>query len=108
MRLGCPGSKPTASSCGPSSSERAHDNARRAGAEANHLTLVRRAARTAGAAEVQRLEQVRLAGAVGPGDHGQALAELDLGMFVAAEVAQAYGQHAASPTYTFRRMGMIR
>ena len=41
------------------------------GAEAHQLALVARARRAAGAAEVERLEQVRLAGAVGAVDDRQ-------------------------------------
>ncbi len=63
-------------------------DARRAGLEAHDLALVRRPARTAGAAEVQRLEEVRLAGAVAPVHDGQAGAELDVRALVAAKVAQ--------------------
>ena len=48
------------------------DDPRGAAPEADDLALVGGPAGAAGAAEVQRLDQVRLAGAVGPGDHRQA------------------------------------
>ena len=55
-------------------------------AEAHDLALVARAARAAGAAEVQRLEEVRLAGAVAAVDDGQPGAEGDVRARVGAEV----------------------
>ena len=68
--------------------------ARGALAEADHLPLVRGPAGTAGAAEVQRLEQVRLTGAVGTGDHGQPRPERRLRALVAAEVADGHALDA--------------
>jgi hypothetical protein len=64
-------------------------DARRRGVEAHDLALVRRPARVAGAAEVQALDEVRLARPVAAVDHGQAGAQLDVRGRVAAEVAQA-------------------
>jgi len=57
--------------------------------EADQLALVARARRTSGAAEVQGLQQVGLARAVGSGDHRQPRAERGLGGLVAAEVPHA-------------------
>ena len=65
--------------------------------EAHDLALVARPARAAGAAEVERLEQVRLAGAVRTRDHGEALAQRRLRLFVAAEIAQADAEDAHRP-----------
>ena len=61
--------------------------------EAQQLALVGGPARAPGAAEVQRLEEVRLAGAVGPVHDGEPLAQPDLGRGVAAEVAHAQAGH---------------
>ena len=64
-------------------------DARRRRVEAHDLALVGGPARAPGAAEVQRLEEVRLAGAVAAVDDRQARAELDVGALVATKVAQA-------------------
>ena len=68
------------------------------GVEADDLALVGGAARAAGAAEVQRLEQVRLAGAVAPVHHRQARPEVDVRALVATKVAQpqARDEHRAA------------
>ena len=63
-------------------------HARGARVEAHDLALVRRPARAPGAAEVQGLEEVRLARAVRAVDDRQPLAERDVGARVGAEVAQ--------------------
>ena len=76
--------------------------------EAHELALVGGPARMAGAAEVERLEQVALAGAVRPADHGEALAEGHLGPLVVAEVAQAGARDAHPPAYTLSRIGITR
>ena len=71
----------------------------RVAAAAHQLALVRGARRAGRAAEVERLEQVRLAGAVGPADHRQPVAELDLRPLVVAEVAQLDARDAhGAPT----------
>jgi hypothetical protein len=63
------------------------------GVEAHQLALVRRPARAPGAPEVQRLQEVRLARAVGPVHDREPLAQPDLGRGVAAEVPQAQARH---------------
>jgi hypothetical protein len=93
-----------------------HGHARRLGVEAHDLALVRRAAGPARAPEVQRLEQVRLAGAVGAVQHRQPGTERDVGRRVGAEVAhaQAGDEHgrgrgrAGGLPQMLRRIGMIR
>ena len=92
--LGWPGWKPTLSSCGRPSSSSSTRHAGGVGVEAHELALVARPRRASGAAEVDRLEQVRLAGAVGAVDDGQTLTEGDLGARVGAEVAQLDAEHA--------------
>ena len=77
------------------------NGASRAGAEAHHLALVAGAARAARAAEVQALEQVRLAGPVRAGHDRQPVADLDVGIAIAAEVAQAQAERPAA--YPLRR-----
>ena len=81
-----------------------------AGAEAHDLALVRRPARAAGAAEVERLEQVRLAGAVAarettvrPGAEPHLRRARRSG-----SRAGAGARPARRAAYTFRRIGMIR
>ena len=88
----------------------AHGHARGLRAEAHQLALVARARRAARAAEVDRLEQVRLAGAVGAVHDRQALAERGLGARIGAEVAQLHADARArhGHPHTFSRMGMIR
>src|SRR6185312_9748191 len=61
---------------------------RRRGVEAHDLALRRGAARAPRAAEVQRLEEVRLARPVRPVDDGEPLAQRDVGALVRAKVAQ--------------------
>ena len=68
---------------------RGHGHARHLLPAPHQLAVVRGARRAARAAEVQRLQEVRLAGAVGAGDHGQARAERDLRLRVVAEVPEA-------------------
>src|SRR5215212_7108649 len=74
------------------------------GAEPHHLAIVGGAARPPDAAEVEALEEVRLAGAVAPRHHRETRAERDLRPLVAAEVAQGHGLHP----HTLSLMGMIR
>jgi hypothetical protein len=61
------------------------------GTEADDLTLVRGPARARRAGEVDRLQQVRLAGAVAAGDDGQARAQPDVRALVGAEVTEGQG-----------------
>ena len=72
---------------------------RDAGAEAHDLALVAGPARAAGAGEVDRLEQVRLARPVGARDHGQPRAQPHLRRLVGAEVAngEAGDPHDGAP-----------
>ena len=72
----------------------AHDDACRRRVEADELTLVSRPWRAAGAAEVDSLEQVRLARAVRPVDDRQAGAEAGLSSRIRAEVAHLHAEHA--------------
>ena len=74
-----------------------HDDARGLRAEAHQLALVAGPRRAPGAAEVERLEQVRLARAVRSVHHRQTLAEMGLGTGVGAEVAQLHADHAHRP-----------
>ena len=67
--------------------EQMNGHARGRSAEAHQLALVARARRARGAAEVEGLEEVRLAGAVGAVNDGQAGAETRLGARVRAEIA---------------------
>src|SRR5262249_49552048 len=85
------------------------DNTSRALPEAHDLALVGRPARTAGAAEVQRFDQVRLAGAVWTRDNRQSDAELGLRVAVTAKVTHrdAHDQHPRTPVYTLSLIGMI-
>ncbi len=62
--------------------------------EAHQLALVARARRAPGAAEVDRLEQVRLTGAVRSVHDGQPVAQGGLGARIGAEVAQLNAQYA--------------
>ena len=78
---------------------------------AHQLAVVGGPRRAARAAEVQRLQEVRLAGAVGAGDHRQAGPELDLraprscGSPAASTAVTRTGRRAAQ---TFSRIGMTR
>ena len=83
---------------------------RHAARRSARLALVGGPARAAGAGEVERLEQVRLAGAVAAGDHGQPGPEPHLRRLVGAEVAQAEPGGDARPAalYTFSRIGISR
>ena len=92
--FGSPGSKPTSSRCSPSSTREVERHPRDRRAAANQLALVGGARRARGAAEVDRLEEIGLAGPVGPADHGQAGRQRDLGTLVVAEVAQLDARHA--------------
>ncbi len=74
----------------------------------DQLAVVGGARRSTGAAEVQRLEEVGLAGAVRPGDHGQPRPERDLGRRVVAEVPEGRGGDPHGGGYTFSRIGMTR
>ncbi len=86
-----------------------HADPRSGLAEAHQLALVARPRRAPGAAEVDRLEQVGLARAVGPVHDGQARPERGLGAGVGAKVAQLDAEHAhAGLRQTLRRIGMIR
>ena len=87
-RFASPGWKPASSRCVASSSRVSITTRATRGAAAHQLALVRRARRRAGAAEVDGLEQVGLAGAVGADHHGQPARQLQLGRLVVAEVAQ--------------------
>ena len=62
-------------------------------AKPHDLTLVGGATGAAGAAEVQSFDQICLPGAVGAGDHGQALAELHAGTLVGAKVTHRDAHH---------------
>ena len=66
----------------------------------------------AGEGEVDGLEQVGLAGAVGAVDDGDLGAELHLGGVEVAEVQRAYPgklRHITQrPVYTFKRIGITR
>ena len=80
MRFGSPGVKPTLSSCRPSGASVVTSTRTTRLTEAHQLAFVRRARGSApGVAEVERVEQVRLAGAVAALDEGHAGAELDVG-----------------------------
>ena len=56
--------------------------------KAHQLPLVAGAQRMPGAAEVERLQQVGLAGAVGPMQDGQTLPKVRLGAGICAEITQ--------------------
>ena len=56
--------------------------------KAHQLALIAGAQGVAGATEIERLQQVGLAGAVGPMKDGQALAEVRLSTGVCTEIAQ--------------------
>jgi len=69
------------------------NHARSLRSKAHQLALGASTLRVAGAAEVERLEQVRLAGAVGTMDDGQAVAEMSLGPRIGAKVAQLHAEN---------------
>ena len=96
MRLGWPGSKPTLSSCarGPSASSTTTRVACAPKRTSSRSLRVR--GERPGAAEVERLQQVRLARAVGAVNDRQALAETGFGARIGAEVAQLHADHAHS------------
>ena len=71
-----------------------HDHTRGWSAEANELALVASPCGASRAAEVERLEQVRLADAVGAVDYREARAEVGFGASVGAEIAQLHAEHA--------------
>src|SRR6185436_19827013 len=73
-------------------------------AEAHDLALVRGPARARGAGEVQRLEQVRLAGAIATRDHRQPRSGAELSRLVRAEIPQA----EVSDDHTLSRLGISR
>jgi hypothetical protein len=73
--------------------------------EANDLALVARAARPPRAAEVERLQQVRLAGAVAPVDDRQAGAERDVRAHIGAEVPHADAANDHGPAAPTRSAG---
>src|SRR5688500_7831927 len=78
-------------------------------ATTHELAFVRRPRRAPGAAEVDGLQQVRLARTVSARDDGQAGGQLDLRRLVVTEVAQLDALQAHGPaTYTFSLMGMTR
>ncbi len=72
----------------------ADDHAGGLGVEADQVTVVAGARRAAGAAKVEALQQVRLAGAVRPVDDGQAGPEARFRAGVGAEVAELHAEHA--------------
>ena len=74
--------------------EQAHDDARGLRPETHELAVVACARGSRGAAVVQRLEEVRLARAVGAVNDGQALAQAGFGAAVRAEVAQLHAEDA--------------
>src|SRR4051794_475793 len=76
-------------------------------AEAHDLALVASTARAPGATEVQRLEEVGLAGPVAPVDDREPGAEGDVRALVRAEVPHPDAANDHGP-YTFSRIGMIR
>ena len=78
----------------------AHDHAGRSGTEADQLALVAGARRAAGAAVVDGLEQVRLAGAIRPVYDRQAGAQARLGARVRAEVAHLHADHLHAAALT--------
>ena len=103
-RFGSPGLKPTRHLVAP---ERvlAHElEPRQLGAEAHDLALVRRPARAPGAGEVERLEQVRLAGAVAARDDREPRPQPHVRRLVGAEVAQAEVRR----NHTLSRIGIRR
>jgi len=83
-----------------------HLDAQRRSVEADDLAVVAGAAGAAGETDVERLQEVRLAGAVGAVDDRKAGAQRDLGAVVGAHVADAQAAHQAHQT--FKRMGMMR
>ena len=88
---------------------RVRDNTGHGSAPAHQLTLVRRAWRPCRAAEVERLQEVRLAGPVRTGHHRQAVGELECAVLVVAKVTQLdTGEDHGRPAYTFRRIGITR
>ena len=89
--------------------EQLDGDAGRLGAEAHQLALVASAGRAPGAAVVDGLQKVALAGSVGSVDDAQGAAEGGLRARVAAKVAHLHGQDTRPPRrHTFRRIGMIR
>ena len=72
--------------------EQLHGDAGGLGAEADQLALVASAGRAPGAAVVDGLQEVALAGSVGPVDDAQGAAEGGLRARVAAKVAHLHGQ----------------
>ncbi len=86
-RFASPGSKPDGDPVRVAVALGVELQPRDAGAEAHDLALVAGPARAAGAGEVDRLEQVRLAGPVRARDHGQPRAQPHLRRLVGAEVA---------------------
>ena len=83
-RFGSPGLKPTEMSWRPELVLARQLQPRQLGAEAHHLALVGRPARAARAGEVDRLQQVRLAGAVTAGDDRQPRPQPHVRRFVAS------------------------
>ena len=97
IRLGSPGSNPTSSRCDALVVGQVERDPGDRGAAADQLALVGGARGAAGAAEVDGLEQVRLAGAVGPADHRQPVGQLDRSPLVVAELAQPRRARRARP-----------
>ncbi len=88
--LGLPRLEPNAQLVGVLAIAQLHAHARGTLPEAHQLALVAGARRASGAAEVQRLQQVGLAGAVRSVHDGQALPQRRLGAGVGTEVAQLH------------------
>ena len=85
----------------------AHDDPGGPSTEADELALVCGARRAPNRAEVDRFEQVRLPGSVGPRDDGQPSTQRRLRILVAAEVAKREAQPQVALTITFMRKGRV-
>src|SRR4029077_3863636 len=81
-----------------------HHHARGALAEAHQLALVARAQPMTGAAEVERLQQIRLPRSIGSMQHCQAFAQARFRAGIGAEVTHLDGDDS----HTFKRMGIMR
>ena len=78
-------------------------------AKGDQLTPIRGAKGAAGEGEVERLEQVGLAGAIGPDQADDPLPQLDPQVTQAAQWPRFYGGDQHPPAaYTLRRIGITR